>query len=81
MTPRERNLMEIDCIAKQHLLTSEDILGKSRKRMIVNARRKCMVMLRNKGHTTTEIGRILNRDHSTVVHSLQALAKQEALGG
>jgi chromosomal replication initiation ATPase DnaA len=28
-------------------------------------------MLREKGHTTTGIGRIMNRDHTTIVHSLQ----------
>jgi len=38
---------------------------------LVNVRRKCMVMLREKGYSTTEIGRIMNRDHTTVVHSLK----------
>jgi chromosomal replication initiation ATPase DnaA len=27
-------------------------------------------MLRNKGYSTTEIGRIMQRDHSTICHAL-----------
>jgi IS30 family transposase len=34
-------------------------------------------MLREKGYSTTEIGRIMNRDHSTIVTSLQK-SKAEA---
>jgi chromosomal replication initiation ATPase DnaA len=30
--------------------------------------------MRGKGYSTTEIGRIMNRDHSTIVHSLQKMA-------
>jgi chromosomal replication initiator protein len=71
MTPREQNLADIEFIAKEHRFTLEDILGKSRFGPLVKVRRKCVVMLRDKGYSTTEIGRIMNRDHSTIVTSLQ----------
>ena len=74
MTPREKNLAEIDAIAELYGYTLEDILGKSKLKALVAVRRKCVVWLRGKGYSTTEIGRIMNRDHSTIVHSLQKVA-------
>jgi chromosomal replication initiation ATPase DnaA len=71
MTPRQANLLEIEAIAKAHCFTLEDILGPRKFKPLVAVRRKCIVMLREKGHTTTGIGRIMNRDHTTIVHSLQ----------
>lgn len=71
MTPRQANMLEIEAIAKEHCFTVEDILGPRKFKHLVAVRRKCIVMLREKGHTTTGIGRIMNRDHTTIVHSLQ----------
>ena len=75
MTPREKNLAEIDAIAELHGYTLEDILGRSKLKPLVEVRRKCVVWMRGKGYSTTEIGRIMNRDHSTIVHSLQKMAE------
>jgi len=77
MTPKQATLIEIEAIAKKYGFTAEDILGKKRYKMLVKVRRKCVVMLREKGYSTTEIGRIMQRDHSTIVHSLQ-MSKAEA---
>ena len=77
MTPREQNLADIEVIAKAHCFTLEDILGPRKFKPLVAVRRKCAVMLREKGHTMTEIGRILRRDHTTIVHALQK-SKAEA---
>jgi len=71
MTPRQANLLQVEAIAKAHCFTLEDILGPRKFKPLVAVRRKCIVMLREKGHTTTGIGRIMNRDHTTIVHSLQ----------
>jgi chromosomal replication initiation ATPase DnaA len=71
MTPREQNLADIEVIAKEHRFTLEDILGKSKFGPLVKVRRKCVVMLHEKGYSTTEIGRIMKRDHSTICHALQ----------
>jgi len=77
MTPRERNLAEIDAIAELYDYTVEDILGKSKTRTLSAVRRTCVVMLRDKGYSTTEIGRIMKRDHSTICYAL-AKYEQEA---
>jgi chromosomal replication initiation ATPase DnaA len=77
MTPRQANLLQVEAIAKAHCFTLEDILGPRKFKPLVAVRRKCAVMLREKGHTMTEIGRILRRDHTTIVHALQK-SKAEA---
>jgi len=88
MTPRQANMMEIAAIASLYDYTVEDVLGKSKLKALVAVRRRCVVMLRDKGYSTTEIGRIMNRDHSTICHALKkyeqdeiaALAKYELEG-
>lgn len=71
MTPRQSNMLQIEAIAKEHCFTVEDILGPRKFKHLVAVRRKCIVMLREKGYSTTEIGRIMQRDHSTICHALQ----------
>lgn len=70
MTPREKNLAAVSAIAQRHGYTVEDILGPSRRKHLVHVRRLCVLMLRRKNYSTTEIGRVLGRDHSTIVHAL-----------
>jgi chromosomal replication initiation ATPase DnaA len=70
MTPREKNLNDIEHLAEGYGYTVADILGPKRHRHLVFVRNLCVFMLRNKGYSTTEIGRIMNRDHSTIVHAL-----------
>ena len=70
MTPREKNLKDIEHLAEGYGYTVADILGPKRHRHLVSVRRLCALMLRDKGYSTTEIGRIMNRDHSTIVHAL-----------
>ena len=77
MTPKEKNLADIGEIASKYGYTVEDMIGPRRYRKMVAVRRECIGMLRAKGHSTTEIGRIMGgRDHSTIVVSLQVLAAQ-----
>jgi len=70
MTPREKNLALIDEVAQLHGYTVEDVIGKSRFKKLVAVRQLCVFRLREEGYSTTEIGRIMNRDHSTIVHAL-----------
>jgi hypothetical protein len=71
MTPRQKNLDAVDAIAQQYGYTVEDMLGRSRLKRVVAVRHLCILMLREKGYSTTEIGRVLGgRDHSTIVHAL-----------
>ena len=70
MTPRERTHAEIDAVAQEHGYTVEDILGPSRRKKLVAVRRLCALMLRDRGYSTTETGRIMNRCHTTISHAL-----------
>jgi len=70
VTPREKNLAAIDAIAQEHGYTLHDILGPSRLKHLVGVRRLCILMFREEGYSTNEIGRIMNRCHTTIVHAL-----------
>lgn len=58
-------------VAKLHDLSPEDITGPSRQPRCCEARRKVMQELQAKGWSTTQIGHLLNRDHSSIVHGLR----------
>lgn len=71
MTPRERNLSYIGLVALRHNLTRQDILGYSRTAKVSMARQDCAAFFRERGYSTVEIGRIMKRDHSTILHALK----------
>jgi chromosomal replication initiation ATPase DnaA len=66
MTPREKNLADINEIAQEYGYTVDDVLGYSKPKELVKVRRLCVVMLRDKGYSTLAIGRIMHRDHSSI---------------
>lgn len=70
MTPREKIHAAMDVIAQEHGYTVEDILGKSRLKHLVAVRRLCVLMLHERGYSTNEIGRLMNRCHTTISHAL-----------
>lgn len=74
MTPREKHLQAIAEIADEHGYTVEDILGPCRHKHLVSVRHQCFAMFYDRGYSTPEIGRIMNRDHSTVCHALNKRA-------
>lgn len=50
-----------------------DILSKTRKREVVIARQLfCYLTMTYYNYTLVQVGRFLNRDHSTVIHSVNA---------
>lgn len=61
----------IDCIANIYDITSEDILGKCRKAHISESRVIIAHILRYIGYSLTEIGDILNRNHTSVIYYLK----------
>jgi ATPase involved in DNA replication initiation len=61
----------VDRIARLHDVAPEDITGPSRAPALCEARRCVMRELRDKGWSTTRIGQLLNRDHSTIVHAMR----------
>lgn len=71
-----------DFIAAQYRVTINDLQSKSRKQAIVFPRQVCMYLARK--HTElplADIGRALNRDHSTVVHGVRAITTKIARDG
>ena len=70
MTPREETMPDIGQIARQHGLTSHDLIGKRRIAKIVTARKECYVLLRSRGMTYPQIGRIFNRHHTTIIDAM-----------
>jgi chromosomal replication initiation ATPase DnaA len=62
---------QVEAICQQHEVALDEVLGRRRTRRIVAARHNVMVALRARGWSTTRIGQILCRDHSTVVHALK----------
>ncbi len=71
-----------DFIAGQYKVTINDLQSKSRKRLITFPRQVCMYLARK--HTElplADIGRALNRDHSTVVHAVRTITTKIARDG
>ncbi len=65
-------------ICGQHQVSLKELKGTSRKRPFVLARRDCAVALKTElGKATADIGRILQRDHSTVISLLKSYAKEK----
>lgn len=58
-------------VAKLHDVEPDEITGPSRAPELCEARRSVMLELKAKGWSTPRIGRLLNRDHSTVVYGLR----------
>jgi chromosomal replication initiator protein len=60
----------------------DDLKGKSRHKQIVAPRHVAMYLLREDGHLSTpEVGRLLNRDHTTVLHGIKQVASDIARDG
>lgn len=53
-----------------------DVLGKCKTKPIAHLRQEIMSLAAEAGYSTPEIGRALNRDHSTVVHGIKAHRKR-----
>lgn len=71
-----------DFIASQYQVTINDLQSKSRKRTISFPRQVCMYLARK--HTEfalADIGRAVNRDHSTVVHAVRTITTKIARDG
>lgn len=61
----------INVVCNYYKLNRKDLLGKSRRKEIVVARHMAIIVIRSYLQlSTTEIGKIFNRDHSTIVNVL-----------
>lgn len=71
MTPREESLKIIKETANKYNLTSEQLIGHSRFKQLILARHEAFYLLQRKGLSTPQIGRLMNRDHSTVIYGIR----------
>lgn len=69
MTPRAIRYAE--AIAPWHGVTPDDVFSRSRRKIVAAARGDVMYRLREDGFSTTQIGRWLGRDHTSVIHAIQ----------
>jgi chromosomal replication initiator protein len=69
-------------VARFYGIKIDDLKGKSRHKQIVAPRHIAMYLLREDGHLSTpEVGRLLNRDHTTVLHGIKQVASDIARDG
>lgn len=74
---RDRDWIEriIDEVELETGVSIDDILGNTRKREVVEARRKVMYIAYSRGMSSTRIGAAMNRDHTTVLAGLATYHK------
>jgi chromosomal replication initiation ATPase DnaA len=68
---RAEILTIIDAVSQARGVSHDEILGFGRFAHIVRARHECFGMAHSRGFTATEIGRAMNRDHSSVSHGIR----------
>jgi chromosomal replication initiation ATPase DnaA len=61
----------IDLVARRHGMSIDVLRGKSRSAPLVRIRQLAMSEARDAGYSLPEIGRALNRDHTTVLHGIR----------
>lgn len=66
---RARELAGI--IGSKHGIPTADILGRGRRADIASARRELYVALWRDGFSIADVGRILERDHTTILHGMR----------
>jgi len=59
-------------ISATHGIDLTDVLGRSTKREISNARQEIMFALRQRGWSYPRIGQVLGRDHTSIIHGVRA---------
>ena len=76
---RLRFAIEVEQIAGAAGLTVEQVRGRGKGRELVEVRRIVAAYLRSRGCSLPEIGRVLNRDHTSVLHLLRTPARVTGL--
>lgn len=54
------------------------LAGRCRTRLATEARQAVAAVLRRRGYAFTEIGRLLKRDHTTIMHAVEAAERRAA---
>jgi len=63
--------MIVETVARETGVPFDDIVGDGRDLRAVVARRVCYRRMRDQGVSLPEIGRLMQRHHTTVLHSLR----------
>jgi chromosomal replication initiator protein len=72
----------LTAVARYYDVAVDELKGKSRNKHVVVPRQLAMFLLREDAHLSTpEIGRLLNRDHTTVLHALKQISGDIARDG
>jgi chromosomal replication initiator protein len=75
-------LAVLTAVSRFYDVKIDDLKGKARHKHVVVPRHLAMYLLREDAHLSTpEIGRLLNRDHTTVLHGLKQVAEDIARDG
>ena len=78
MTKQDYKIIEIiNSILRTFQITRDELVGKRRTRRLVRARHYTCYMLRKQTNLSyTEIGRIFNRHHSSIIHGVQKVGRE-----
>jgi len=69
-------------VARYYGINADELKSRSRHKQIVGPRQISMYLLREDAHLSTpEIGRLLNRDHTTVLHGIRQIMDDIARDG
>lgn len=63
-------------VAEAYAISPKDIMAAGRHKAQAEARQVFMMLMREHGLSTTEIGRLLSRDHTTVVQGVQSIKRR-----
>ena len=64
-------------VAKEFGLRPADVIGPKQSKPIARGRQLCMWLLRHETqHSYSMIGRVISRDHTTVVHGVNAITER-----
>ena len=68
----------LEVVASRHGLTPDEVLSQRRTRRIAYGRQELMAELRRLRYSLPEIGRMLGKDHTTVLHGVRAHERRQA---
>lgn len=71
ITPKDRHRQVVRNVAGIYGYTFEDIAKKKKQYELVVARHHCYSALNDLGLSLSAIGRLLDRDHTTVLHGIK----------
>ena len=67
----------IDEVCEDYNITYEQIISPTRLRIISLPRQVAMYKLHQLGYSLMEIGKIFNKDHTTVIHAVRKIEQQK----